>query len=87
MILTPEKNSQRTETTCSCGKTAKHQVGSRDFFVGPRRITINNIPHFYCSYCDKAIYDSTLPVDDLLKYAFKANIYDIDWENRFLYIN
>ncbi|MEL3961882.1 YgiT-type zinc finger domain-containing protein [Lysinibacillus endophyticus] len=83
--LTPEKNTQRAETTCSCGRVAKYQVQSCEFFVGPRKIVINNVPQYYCSYCNKFIFDSTLPVDELLKYAFKNNISDIDWNDKEIY--
>lgn len=86
MLLTPEKSTHRTETTCTCGSKVKFQVNKRDFFVGPRRIIIDNLPHFYCSYCDKAIFDSALPIDDLLKHAIKNNMSIIDWENRSLHL-
>ncbi|MFX3617844.1 MAG: YgiT-type zinc finger protein [Sporolactobacillus sp.] len=28
--------------------------------MGTRKITVQNIPHFYCSRCNKAYYDSNL---------------------------
>jgi len=86
MILTPEKSNHRTKTTCSCGKIARKREGSSEFFIGPRKIIIKNIPHFYCSYCDKDIFDSTLAIEDLLMYAFKNSMDEIDWNERDSYI-
>lgn len=86
MILAPQKNDFRGKTTCSCGNTAKRREGNSEFFIGPRKIIIKNIPHFYCSYCDKEIFDSTLGTEDLLKYAFKNNMNEVDWNEKSLYI-
>jgi len=86
VILTPEKKTHRTETTCTCGSVVQQVVGSSEFFIGPKKIVINNVPHFYCSYCNKSIFDSKLPIDDLLKYAYINNLSDIDWNDRSLYL-
>lgn len=86
MLLTEMHKSQRTETTCTCGRKAQLHNGTRDFLVETKKITLNNVPHFHCSYCDKAYYETSTNIDDLLKYAYKNDLKEIDWDNRHLYI-
>lgn len=86
MLLVKQQKVQRHESTCICGEHAELRYGTRDFFIGTRKITVQNIPHFYCSRCNKAYYDSNLPVDKLLRYAYLNNMYEIDWNNKERYI-
>ncbi|ASS66988.1 YgiT-type zinc finger protein [Paenibacillus sp. RUD330] len=68
------------ESICTCGKTKEFRVGSNELFVGTRKIVIHNIPHYFCSQCNKESYDSKLPVDAALKYAYKNNVAEFNWE-------
>ena len=86
MLLTKDQNPQRTESTCICGRKIELISGTRPFFIGTRQIFLHNVPHFYCSHCEKATYDSTLNIDQALKHAYKYGLDEIDWNNRDLYI-
>lgn len=82
MLLTEERNSQRIETVCICGKKAELQHGTRYFTIRNKEIALKNVPHFYCSYCEKASYDSSVNVDELLIYAYKNALDEVDWNKR-----
>lgn len=70
----------REHSICSCGRNSAFFVGARDFFIGTRKITVKNVPHFYCSYCDKASYSSDVHVDEVLKYAYRNGLNEIDYK-------
>lgn len=70
----------RDKSECICGRVTHLQYDDRIFQIKERAITVKNTPHFYCSYCDKASYDSLLNVDDFLIYAYKNNLDVIEWE-------
>jgi len=86
MLLTEKRNSLRTDVACSCGGKAKIQSGTREFFIGMKKIEVLNVPHFYCDTCDTASYDSSVSIDDLIRYAYINDMNKIDWEIRDLYL-
>lgn len=78
LIMAQEKT-LRSHSICRCGRTSEFQIGSRDFFIGTRKITVKKLPYFYCSYCDTASYDSNTNVDGVLKKAYKANLDEVSY--------
>ncbi|SFG49997.1 YgiT-type zinc finger domain-containing protein [Sporolactobacillus nakayamae] len=86
MIVVEDQKVNRRETVCSCGERAKLRYGSRDFFIGPRKITVLNMPYYYCERCDEASFDSKWPVDKVLKFAYLNGLNKIDWNEKVLYI-
>ncbi|MGO0062927.1 YgiT-type zinc finger protein [Brevibacillus fluminis] len=86
MILTEARQEHRTETMCKCGTIAKLRVGSHAFYIGHKKITVHNVPHFYCAHCNKAIFDSNTDMTSILRHAFLNNMDEVDWETRALYV-
>ncbi|CAM3052853.1 YgiT-type zinc finger protein [Paenibacillus sediminis] len=63
---------------CICGKTKEFRIGSNQFLINEKKIVIHNLPHFFCSQCNKESYDPKLPIDDALKYAYENNESELD---------
>lgn len=82
MLLMKEYQIQKTSTTCVCGSRANLQSGTRSFTIGGKSIVVYNVPHYYCSRCDIASYDSTVNIDELLIYAYKNDLHKLDWNNK-----
>ncbi|WP_082341514.1 YgiT-type zinc finger protein [Paenibacillus solani] len=86
MILVEEKRDHRTSTQCSCGGTADLRTGSHVFNIGQKKITLQNVPHFYCEYCEKAIFGPGIDPTSILRYAYLHNLSRIDWNKRDSYL-
>ncbi len=76
--MTQEKQS-RLHSICTCGRESELLIGSRDFYIATRKIRVNHLPHFNCSYCDKASFDSSVHIDEALKVAYKNGQSEINY--------
>lgn len=74
-----QEKTSRLHFTCRCGRKSEFHVGPRDFFIGTRKITVNKLPHFYCSYCDTATVASDTNIDEVIKKAFKENQNEVSY--------
>lgn len=79
MLVSKNHYDPRLESTCRCGQKSHAQIGNRDFFIGTKKITIHNIPYFYCTHCERVSYDGKLNIDEFLKYAYRNNFDNVDW--------
>ena len=86
MLLTEKRNSLKTEVACSCGGKAKIQSGTREFFIGMKKISVSNVPNFYCDKCETFSFDSSVRIDELLKFAYKNDMSEIDWNAKDFYL-
>lgn len=86
MIVVEHQKLKRHESICACGERAQLRYDSRDFFIGTRKITVRNIPYYYCKRCNEASFDSTWPVDKVLRYAYINDLDEIDWNQKERYI-
>ena len=75
-----EKPSVRTELKCQCGGIAHHIRGTVEHSIKGRRILIHNVPHYRCDFCG-SVYYGDVDVLPILRYAYKANLDEIEWEN------
>jgi hypothetical protein len=74
-----KKKNNRLHSICTCGKKSEFMVGSRDFFIGTKKIVVNKLPHFYCSYCETATVSSDTNIDELLKKTIKENQNEVNY--------
>lgn len=70
--------SKRTKTPCTCGEYALKIIGTVNFTISDKSISLTNLEHFYCSRCDKSIYDSESTVGDILKKCYIENVSEFD---------
>lgn len=66
---------------CICGKEKKKQIGTVEYFIQDFKIVIHRVPHFLCGYCGTRSYDSKENIIELLKWAYKSRIGELDYEN------
>jgi hypothetical protein len=64
MYMKERKQSPKS-ITCRCGRELDLIEGQRVFHVGGRKISLNNILHYYSTRCDKSVFDSMLNVDGI----------------------
>lgn len=73
----------RTESKCSCGRTAEYNTGTVKFTIHSKEIQLIGVPHFHCSYCDRNIFSSKTEVELFLKHAYKNGLSEIKWGDLF----
>jgi len=71
---------------CICGNRKEFRIGSSEFFIGTRKIIIHNLPHYFCSRCNKESY-AGVSVDDALKYAYENSASELDWQRYLDYVS
>ncbi|MFP3391781.1 YgiT-type zinc finger protein [Brevibacillus sp. SIMBA_040] len=73
---------ERIERECICGKTMIQKIGTVDHHIDNLKIELHNVPHYYCSQCERVAYDIDTDIMPLLKVAYKLRLKEVDWQNR-----
>lgn len=64
---------------CDCGGKAEHRIGTVEHFIHGERISVHNVPHYYCPRCGTKVYGSNVKVTPLLKEAISHNLNEVYW--------
>lgn len=71
-----------TTIPCRCGGEKNQIVGSVSHFIFNKKITIHNVPHYFCSSCENSSYGfNELKVSDMLKDAYLNHTTDVYFTN------
>ncbi|RSL33930.1 YgiT-type zinc finger protein [Salibacterium salarium] len=79
MRAVKEMSHTMLEIPCRCGENADKRVGDVEHVVGSKKVTVKNVPHYYCDTCGTASYSSDVQVSDLLKRAYAENLNEISY--------